>query len=119
MTTPTNIMNTGSLTGRTILKIDGGASHTVAVCTDGSVHAFGLNTSGQLGLGNTTQMILPTLVTTGTLSGKSGLTTTCGNAHTLVLCTDGTLHGFGNNGNGQLAFTANAVNSIPVSIARM
>lgn len=119
MSTPINITNTGSLTGRTVMKIDGGASHTVAVCTDGSVHAFGLNTSGQLGLGNTTQMILPTLVTTGTLSGKSGLTTTCGNAHTLVLCADGTLHGFGNNGNGQLAFTANAVNSIPVSIARM
>jgi alpha-tubulin suppressor-like RCC1 family protein len=40
--------------GRTALKVSAGGSHTCAVLDDGTVRCWGLNSSGQLGYGNTT-----------------------------------------------------------------
>ena len=40
--------------GRNALKVSAGGSHTCAVLDDGAVRCWGLNSSGQLGYGNTT-----------------------------------------------------------------
>jgi hypothetical protein len=44
------------------LAVSAGATFTCAVRTDNSVYCWGQNTSGQLGIGNQTQMTTPTLV---------------------------------------------------------
>ena len=87
----------GALT--TWLNISAGRrSSTYAVKTDGTLWAWGLNTSGQLGLGNTTNYSSPKQV--GALTTWS--TTASGYDVVGAIKTDGTLWMWGNNVAGQL-----------------
>ncbi len=47
VTTPTQVMNSG-----VVAQIAAGAYHSLILKTDGSLHTFGKNTKGQLGLGS-------------------------------------------------------------------
>jgi len=67
--------------------IDSGGSHTVALKTDGTLWTWGFNTSGQLGVNNTTQRLTP--VTT-LLGGTNWKSIAGGSAHTAAIKTDGT-----------------------------
>jgi len=115
--TPTNISSNGSLSGKTPTRISGGYGHTAVLCTDGSLHMFGDNTYGQLGTGNKTSTSTPINITSnGSLNGKTISRIVAAYSHTLVSCTDYTLHAFGYNGNGQLG-TGNTTEMItPVNI---
>jgi len=78
-----------------------GESHTLAVKSDGTVWAWGLNSSGQLGDGVTTppsyrSTPLPVLDLTGVVSVAAG------DSHSLAVTSDGTLWAWGNNSRGQL-----------------
>ena len=76
-----------------------GWSHAAAVQQDGTVWTWGLNTSGQLGIGiaggsrNTPVQV--SLFSTATA-------VSCGSAHTAVVLSDGTVWTWGVNTNGQL-----------------
>src|SRR5215207_9037940 len=59
---PTPVTSTGVLAGKTILSVAGGGSHTLALCSDGTVAAWGENTSGQLGDNSNTRRLVPVLV---------------------------------------------------------
>jgi len=73
--------------------------HSLVLLNDGTVKGFGMNTQGQLGLGNTTTPITtPTLIPN--LSNAKQIS--CGGNHSLILLNDGTVKVFGYNGNGQL-----------------
>lgn len=77
-----------------------GAGFVVAIKTNGTLWAWGLNTSGQLGLGNTTSPgLLP--VQSGTATNWAKIS--AGTAHVIALQSDGSLWTWGNNTSGQLS----------------
>ena len=91
------------------IAISCGSSHSLILLSDGSVKATGLNTNGQLGTGNTT----PTQQTSFTTVYTPALNITCtaiscGNSHSLILMSDGSVKATGSNGNGQLG-TGNTI----------
>src|SRR5210317_396881 len=92
------LINGGSLSGKSVSSVACGESHTMVIATDGSLHGLGLNSQGQLGDGTTTNRLSPVLINGGSLSGKSVSSVACGQQHTMVTATDGSLHGVGYNG---------------------
>ena len=91
--TPTQV---SSLTG--IVSVSAGQHHSLALKNDGTVWAWGWNSSGQLGDGSTTNRSAPVQV--------SGLTDVkaiaAGGAHSLALKNDGTVWAWGSNLYGQI-----------------
>jgi alpha-tubulin suppressor-like RCC1 family protein len=82
------------------LKISGGGyyGHSHAVKTDGTLWSWGINSSGQLGLGNTTNYSSPKQV--GLLTNWSY--SSSGAVSCLALKTNSTLWSWGDNSSGQL-----------------
>ena len=99
---------TSSLYNKVVTSIACGDSHTVAIDSNGLLHAWGLNDHGQLGMGPTdiTNRIVPQLVNasngTSSMYGKVILTAVCGNYNTIALDTTNMLHAWGYNVWGQL-----------------
>jgi alpha-tubulin suppressor-like RCC1 family protein len=83
-----------------------------ALKNDGTLWAWGNNSSGQLGVGNTTQHSTPTQV--------SGLTQVVavapGYRHTLALKSDGTVWAWGNNNTGALGIGSRTAHSAPIQV---
>jgi alpha-tubulin suppressor-like RCC1 family protein len=99
--TSTNLLTLmTNTTGKTPSFISCGNEHTVILMTDGTIYGCGNNSKGQLGTGNTSNYNILTLMTNTT--GKTPLFISCGNEHTVILMTDGTIYGCGNNSYGQL-----------------
>lgn len=59
---PTAVYASGVLSGKVIISMAAGGSHTLALCSDGTLAAWGSNSSGQLGDGTTTDHSFATLV---------------------------------------------------------
>lgn len=72
------------------------SDHTLGVGSDGFLWAWGYNSSGQLGTGNTTFQTLPRTIA----SGFSSVATS--RYHTMAIKTDGSLWGWGDNFHGEL-----------------
>ncbi|MCE9623173.1 MAG: RCC1 repeat-containing protein [Actinomycetia bacterium] len=79
--------------------LDGAGSQSLALKSDGTLWAFGLNQSGEVGTSTNTGTTIPTPPTM-VLSGVAAIA--AGGAHSLALKTDGTLWSFGLNASGQL-----------------
>ena len=108
---------TSSATGvarTTAGSIAGGFYHTAVVLKDGTVRTFGVNTSGQLGVNDTTSRQTPVTV----LNIFTATAVACGfNGNTAVLLADGTVRTFGNNGSGQLGIDVNGgTRATPVQV---
>lgn len=85
-----------ALKGTPIVHVACGKYHSAAVSSDGDVYAWGLESSGQLGLGSArTRAHTPTKVEA--LSGKGVTQLSCGMYHTLALTAAGEVYscGFG------------------------
>ena len=96
-----------------VIAIAGGRSHSLALRNDGTVWAWGWNSSGQLGDGTTAERGTPAQV-----SGLNGITAIAGgDAHSLALKNDGTVWAWGCNGCGRLGdgTTANCLTPVQVS----
>jgi len=93
--------------------VAGGSFHTAVLLTDGTVKTVGYNLYGQLGLGDTTQRVLPV-----TVSGIAGATAVaCGYISTAVLLSDGTVRTFGYNEFGQLGINSSDISRLtPVQV---
>lgn len=100
----------GSLT--TWSKIAAGSTNSMAIKTDGTLWAWGLNNGGQLGTGNTTSRSSPVQV--GALTTWAAVD--CGSVHTLAVRTDGTLWAWGDNSSGQLGQGNTTARSSPVQV---
>jgi alpha-tubulin suppressor-like RCC1 family protein len=86
--------------GKTIKAIAAGNSFSMALATDGSVWAWGYNSSGQLGDGTNTTRLLPVILIG--LSGKNITAIAAGNNHALALAADNSVWAVGANNSGQL-----------------
>ncbi|MCF7673885.1 MAG: choice-of-anchor D domain-containing protein [Akkermansiaceae bacterium] len=115
---PVAVIQTGGvLDDRTVLAVATGLDHSLALCSDGTLAAWGLNEYGQLGNDSTTQSNVPVLVNRGgVLSGKTVIAVAAGWAHSLALCSDGTLAAWGRNNYGQLGNGSTTQSNVPVPV---
>ncbi len=108
-TTPTLVASLGSLK---VKAVSCGLVHTVIIMENSNFYSFGRNDAGQLGLGDTTDKNVPTLVTA--LAGLRVKAVSCGSEHTIIITVDNNLYSFGNNAFGQLGlvgYTDNIINT--------
>jgi hypothetical protein len=93
------------------VAISCGNSNTIVLMSDGSIYGTGFNGNGQLGLGNTQTPITTLQQMTPMPAGKTPVAISCGNAHTIVLMSDGSIFGAGYNSEGELGL-GNTTNPI-------
>jgi uncharacterized delta-60 repeat protein len=114
------------LSTKIVTAIAAGYDHSLALCSDGALYAWGLNSGGQLGNGtvNTGNQSTPVLVdatsTSSALRTKRVVRIASGSAayHSLALCSDGTLVAWGRGNNKCLGNDATANQRIPVLVLR-
>lgn len=98
---PVDVLVTGALAGKTVVAVAAGYEHSLALCSDGTVAAWGSNMNGQLGNNSTDGSPVPVAVNTdsGTsaLFGKTVVAVAAGDRHSLALCSDGTVAAWGVN----------------------
>ncbi len=117
-TVPVAVNTSGVLAGKTVIGVAAGNTHSLALCSDGTMAAWGSNNYGQLGNTTTTDSSLPVGVSTGgVLAGKTVVRLMAGAAHSMVLCSDGTMAAWGNNAHGQLGDNSTTQSSIPVAVS--
>ncbi len=83
-------------------QIAGGNSQTLLIKSDGTLWAWGNNSNGQLGLGDTTDRHSPVQVGTD----NNWVSIAAGFSHTIALKSNGTLWSWGFNFHGQLGYTS-------------
>ncbi|KAL0488313.1 E3 ubiquitin-protein ligase HERC [Acrasis kona] len=109
----------GVMSGKTIIQVEAGGAHSLALSSDGKVYGWGNNIFGSLGT-NTTLSVnsLPLeVISTDALSGKIIKQIKTGLYHSLLLSTDGIVFSMGKNDRGQLGTNNNDTQSnIPVPI---
>ena len=113
---PVEVDSTDVLAGKIVTSISAGGWHNLALCSDGTLAAFGRNTSGQLGDGGTTNSGLPLMANLSGLSGKAIAAVQAANGHSLALCADGSIYAWGSNNNGQLGNGGTTNSSSPVAV---
>ncbi len=100
---PVTIPSSGSLTGKTVTALSAGGDHTLALASDGTVHAWGYNGNGQLGNGTNTNSNLPMAVDmAGVLTGKTVTAISAGGNHSVALTSEGKVYAWGANYEGGL-----------------
>jgi alpha-tubulin suppressor-like RCC1 family protein len=103
---PVAIVDTlGVLVGKTVVSISAGYDHTLLLTSDGAVFSFGFNDLAQLGENNTVPYRpYPVRIVdaNNVLVNKTVTQISAGNAHSLLLTSDGTALGFGSNSNQQV-----------------
>ena len=118
--TPVQVKSTtgsGYLTD--VVAIAAGYNYSLALKSDGTVWAWGVNNYGQLGGGTTAQSTLPVQVKdlsgTGYLTGIIAID--AGEYHTLALKSDGTVWAWGRNDYGQLGDGTATQRTLPVQVS--
>lgn len=115
VSTPIATANTGSLLNKSIASIAAGYGHACAVAYDDTVHCWGRNNYGQIGNGNTVDSAIPaSVVTSGSLSGKTITSIHTGGDHNCVRANDNSAHCWGYNAHGQLGNNSTTNSSVPV-----
>ncbi|KAI5616863.1 putative E3 ubiquitin-protein ligase HERC4 [Silurus asotus] len=89
-----------SLCGVPLAQISAGGDHSFALSLSGAVFGWGRNSAGQLGLGHTEDIYIPTCV--NNLNQKKTISISCGEEHTATLSKGGTVFTFGSGRYGQL-----------------
>jgi alpha-tubulin suppressor-like RCC1 family protein len=102
---PVAVVSNGALTGKTVVAIAAGVGHSLALTSDGKVFAWGSNTYGQLGNGNTTNSSVPLWIPVSVTKGgtlKTLSSIAVGDEHSLALSSEGEVFSWGRNYYGQL-----------------
>jgi alpha-tubulin suppressor-like RCC1 family protein len=107
---PTPVVVSG-LSG--VTAVAAGGSHSLALLSNGTVVAWGDNSSGQLGDGTTNNSDVPVAV-----SGLSGVTAiSAAGAHSSALLSNGTVEAWGENKFGQLGDGTTNNSDVPVAVS--
>ena len=118
--TPVAVKIAGTpMEGKTIVGIAAGASHSLALASDGTIYVWGGNAYGQFGNGVTaTSSVVPVAVkTVGTpMDNKKIIQIHAGYHHSLALASDGTVYTWGQNTYGQLGNNTMINANVPVSV---
>jgi alpha-tubulin suppressor-like RCC1 family protein len=93
-----------------------GACHTLVLLANGTVMSWGQNNCGQLGIGTVVKKCTPTLI-----AGLSNVTQvhvplTYQPGHSLALLSDGTIKGWGTNGDSELGNTGSSPACTPTAV---
>merc|ERR1712086_150892 len=91
---------TGQLQGKTAVYVAAGDDHTLCITADGSLFSWGGNGFGQLGVGDTENKHVPTLVTG--LQGKRVVHVAAAECHTICTTADGSVFTWGGGDRAQL-----------------
>ncbi|XRB22633.1 regulator of chromosome condensation [Pseudoscourfieldia marina] len=92
----------GSLAGETVISIACGAYHSVALTSDGGLHAWGANDRGQLGLGpEVSHQLIPKRLL-GAITGVKFVNIDAGTYHSLAASKGGEVYCWGANDHSQL-----------------
>lgn len=94
------------------VKVESGSEFSVALNSDGQLFSWGRNNAGQLGLGQTYNKTVPTLVD----SNNTWLDVAAGAFHVLAIKSDGTLWSWGRNSNGQLGHGNTTNLNVPTQV---
>jgi alpha-tubulin suppressor-like RCC1 family protein len=111
--TPVLVLDTtgsGNLTG--VSRVAGGSWHSIALKGDGTVVAWGWNSSGQVGDGTQSQRLYPVVV--AGLTGALGVA--AGSIHSLATRVDGTAWAWGSGSNGRLGDGTTSQRNSPVPV---
>ncbi|CAN3977488.1 RCC1-like domain-containing protein [Kitasatospora purpeofusca] len=100
--TPTRVCDVGQTAPcssylHDVVAVAAGDWHSLALLADGSIVAWGLNSSGQLGDGTTDNRAVPVLT-----GAANAVAVSAGADHSMALGTDGFVLTWGDNGHGQL-----------------
>ena len=96
-----------------IIQISAGGDHSLALSNDGKIYSFGKNNKGQLGLGNYTDINIPTLISK---MSNNIIQISAGAKHSLCLSSSGKIYSFGKNKSGQLGLGDDDDRNIPTLI---
>lgn len=99
--------NSGLLAGKSIIRTSAGDSHNFTVTADGMLFGWGLNTSGQTGIGG---------MPAGSLQGKIIASIAAGRSHSLAVCSEGGAYAWGLNSFGILGDGTTTSSSTPVTV---
>jgi hypothetical protein len=117
-TEPVATDRSGALSGKTVIALVAGQYHTLALCSDGAIRAWGYNKSGQCGVSVPESQPVPVaLDLAGSPGGRRVSQIAAGSMHSLVLAEDGSIHAWGSNSHGQLAQSAISQSANPVTVA--
>ncbi len=100
--------------GKKVIRERAGEYHSLFILDDGSAYACGLNTSGQLGIGNTTNQRTPAKVILPT--GRKAIEIGAGYNHSLFTLDDGSAYTCGSNSYGQLGIGNTTDQSTPQKV---
>ncbi|BCY27617.1 hypothetical protein KK2020170_04850 [Flavobacterium okayamense] len=89
-----------------------GVNQTYAIANDGTLWAWGFNAEAQLGLGDTSNRLVPTQIGTAT----NWKTLSSGDRHVLALREDGTLWVWGRNTQGHLGLGDTSQRNVPTQL---
>ncbi|MBI0090718.1 InlB B-repeat-containing protein [Bifidobacterium sp. W8113] len=111
----------------TYVQVSGGATHSLALGSDGNAYAWGFNGSGQLGDGTTTSRHTPVRVKTPDRKTYPDLPkdftyvqVSAGSSYSLALGSDGNAYACGDNSNGQLGDgTTSYSQTTPVKVGKL
>ncbi|CAF0994212.1 unnamed protein product, partial [Didymodactylos carnosus] len=106
-----------SLRGVPICHIACGAHHSIIISKSATVFTCGLNTSGQLGIGDTDPRFYPTNVKA--LQYQKVTYASCGEKHTVVITADGGVFSFGSGKHGQLGHNSTIDELLPRKITEL
>jgi alpha-tubulin suppressor-like RCC1 family protein len=85
-----------------VARVFAGEYHTIALLTTGELFSWGLNSGGQLGLGDTASKSSPTLIQSFPPQGTHVTLVACGSQHTTALLDNGSVYTWGLGRHGEL-----------------
>jgi len=94
------------------VKVAAAMDYTCAITTNGTLKCWGLNFNGQLGIGNTTQMLLPIEV----LDSDNYVSVSAGAYYSCAINNGSTIKCWGSNGNGQLGIGNTTEMNSPINV---